>query len=74
MTEAKEMPVYNPMSNDYVDCYCEFELHIENKRLLSATLTSAISPVEVELYRYIPVDERAEIEEKFELRYREDMA
>ena len=72
MIEKKEMGIYNPYSEEYVNCFCTFELHIEEKKLVSATLTSAISPVDVELWKYIPVDERLQIEEDFELKYREE--
>lgn len=74
MTESRDIEVFNPFANEYVDCFCRFKLHIDTGKLLSAELQSAISQAECELIDWIPIDEKARIEESFEINYRDEMA
>jgi len=76
MIKSKDVSVFNPFTDKYVDCYCEFECYYSvnpNDKALYTTLISATSPSDVELYSRIPSDERLEIEEKMEKLLREEM-
>lgn len=74
MTELRDISVHNPFNDKYEDCFCEFDLHIEDKRLVSSSLVSAISKADVELIDFIPLKEKADIEQDFEIKYREEMS
>lgn len=74
MTETRDIDVYNPFTDEYEECFAEFDLHFNKHYLESATLVSVVTKADCEIINRIPSDEKGEIEEKFELEYRENMA
>jgi len=75
MKESKDMPIYNPFIDDNVDCYCEFELSKEDRSIgthFSAELVVAETEDGVNLMPYILIEDRARIEDDFEVWYQSD--